>query len=123
MHALMELHEMDFNFDMNRPERVEKISRILMLIDGKLVDDLSPADDRIRAWVARLAEPHTMGAHLEEYLDAARDVASAATHDDDRNAALFAESILNQDYDQSTARDAADVLTAGYLDNEPELNY
>lgn len=122
MQALMEIHEMDFNFDMSPNERVEKISRMLMLIDGKLIDDLSGADDRIRAWVGRFADPQNRNAQREEYRRKIQEVASAAAHDEDRQAAFFTEAILSQDDAESLASDASDVLAVGYLDNHPELN-
>jgi hypothetical protein len=121
MQALKELHGMDFNYGTDRQENVDKIMRVLMLIEGKLIDDLSSVDGRIREWVARFADPRSMAAERAEHLDRLRDIDAEATHDADRAVAEFLAGFMSLDADEYNARLAASILEHAYLDEQPNL--
>lgn len=95
---------------------VEQIMRFLMLAEGKLIDDLSPADEAIRAWVVRFSDAAAMNAVRDQYLAGVRDLRRQAKDPRDREMATFNEFLLSADVDIEVARDAAEVLAAGYLD-------
>lgn len=93
----------------------------LMLIDGKLIDDLSPADDRIRETVARLTDPAAAAAERIEHLARIQDVAAGTTDDRDRALAEFLAGYTSIDADDYNARLAVDIIERGYLDEKPNL--
>lgn len=121
MHALMELHEMDFAYAADRQETVEKMMRVLMLIDGKLIDDLSPADERIRAWVVRFAAVRDRSAERMEHLARLQEVSVETPHQSDRAVAGFLTGFMSLDADEYNARLAASIIEHGYLDETPKL--
>ena len=121
MQALMEMHEVDDAVDMPSKERMEQILRFLMLREGKLVDDLVDVDSRIRRWVHRLAEAEGMTHQRERAIAALEGLARDSRDPRDQMAALFIERLLLEGDDEDVARDAADVIAAGYLDQSPQL--
>jgi hypothetical protein len=122
MNALQKLHGMDFQFGNDQHENIEKIMRVLLLIDGKLIDDLSPADDRIREGVARLTDPAAAAAERIEHLARIQDVAAGTTDDRDRAVAEYLAGYMTIDADVYNARLAADIIERGYLDEKPNLD-
>lgn len=121
MDALQQLHGMDFDFGDDRQENVEKIVRVLMLRDGKLIDDLSPSDDRIREVVTRFTDPRAAANERLKHLAQLQDVAAGTTDDRDRAVAEYLPGHMGIDADDYNARLAADIIGSGYLDEKPNL--
>jgi len=58
-------------------------------MDGKLVDDLSPADDRIRESVVRLSDPTAAAAERLEHLARLQAISADKSEDRDRAVAEY----------------------------------
>ncbi|MEV0768706.1 hypothetical protein [Nocardia salmonicida] len=119
MRTLLDIHEVD-DKGVSSPELVDKIARFLMLRDGKLIDDFSPVDEQIRAWVTRLADPTAMAAEREIQLNEIQTMQNGTPKLDDNGIARsFIGALLEQDQDISVAKAAAAVIETGYLDRSP----
>lgn len=121
MAAIEEMHEADDLDSLEPDEQVARISRYLMLRDGKLVDDLTGADELIRHWLGKMANPQAMAARLEEPLVELAEMMREAKDPRDRIAAAFLSMLMAGGWDEQSARDASAVLSSGYLDGRATL--
>jgi alkanesulfonate monooxygenase SsuD/methylene tetrahydromethanopterin reductase-like flavin-dependent oxidoreductase (luciferase family) len=110
---------MDFSHDSDLQETIEKITRVLMLIDGKLIDNLSPADDRIRAWVKHFADSVGRSAERLDHLEQVRKISDATPDEADRAVAGLLAGFMSVDADAYNTRVAAGLLEQHYLDENP----
>lgn len=122
MRTLMESHEADFDEGDDPQERVERISRFLMLRAGKLVDDLADSDAEIRRWLNSFTDVDAQRDEQFRYLQATRELERAAPLERDQEALRFIASLLSDGTAEEVARDAADVLASGYLEQRPRLD-
>lgn len=120
--ALEEIHEVEDLDKLGPEEQVAQISRFLMLRDGKLVDDLTGADDLIRQWLVRMSDPAAMAAHLQKPFADLAEMMKDAKDPRDRIAAAYISMLMASGWDEQSARDASAVLTSGYLDGTPTLS-
>jgi hypothetical protein len=125
MRALMELHDADPTTlsGMSSDQRIEEIKRVLMLGEGKLVDDLTPIDDLIRTWVGRLADASQRQGERELYLREANSLSQVIADDKDLSAIEFIASVLQAGSEDEDGRDAREVLRTGYLDDSSHIQF
>lgn len=125
MRALMELNasEPSALSAMSSEQRIEEIKRVLMLGEGKLVDDLTPIDDLIRTWVGRLAIASQMQSERELYLREVNSLSQVISDDKDRSAAEFLASVLQTGSEEEDGRYAREVLGTGYLDDASHIQF
>jgi hypothetical protein len=102
-------------------EQVARMSRYLMLRNGKLVDDLAGADDLMKQWLVRMSDPEAMAARLEKPLAELAEMMQEANDPRDQMAAAYISVLIAGGWDEQSARDAAAVLASGYLDRRPSL--
>lgn len=121
MDALQRIHGMDFDMSHDPNQNVEKIMRVLMYTDGKLIDDLSPADDRIRDGVARLSNKAGAADERIEHLTRIQQVSGDAANEGERAVADYLAGYMSIDADEYHARLAAHIIESGYLDEKPDL--
>ncbi|OZD82496.1 hypothetical protein CH272_04590 [Rhodococcus sp. 05-340-1] len=108
---------------MSSEQRIEEIKRVLMLGEGKLVDDLTPIDDLIRTWVGRLAIASQMQSERELYLREVNSLSQVISDDKDRSAAEFLASVLQTGSEEEDGRYAREVLGTGYLDDASHIQF
>lgn len=120
MQALMEIHGMNFDHNNHGADFIERMTRVLMLIEGKLVDDLDVSDSTICDWLVRFAKPSDMASRRSQGLLGLDSMADASNADDrDRATARFLTEFMQLDADAYNARVARDILDSGYLDERP----
>jgi hypothetical protein len=122
MDALQKLHGMDFDLGGDPRERVEKMTRVLMYMDGKLIDDFAPADDRIREGVQRLSDRLGMANERMTRLAQMAELAGDTTDEQERALADYLAGYMSIDGDEYNARVATDIIDSGYLDEKPNLD-
>ncbi|MCP3811356.1 hypothetical protein NLX62_03285 [Mycobacteriaceae bacterium Msp059] len=122
MDALQKIHGMDFDLGGDPRERVEKMTRVLMYMDGKLIDDLAPADDRIREGVQRLSDRLGMANERMTRLAQMAELAGDTTDGQERALADYLAGYMSIDGDEYNARVATDIIDSGYLDEKPNLD-
>jgi len=119
--ALEEMHEVEDLDKLGPLEQVARMSRYLMLRNGKLVDDLAGADDLMKQWLVRMSDPEAMAARLEKPLAELAEMMQEANDPRDQMAAAYISVLIAGGWDEQSARDAAAVLASGYLDRRPSL--
>lgn len=123
MRTLLDQHDFESIGALSEAEMVDRITRFLMLRDGKLIDDFGDMDAQIRNWVMALADSNARTAERECLLYEVEDLPDdVVTLSDDTAALNFIATLIASDADEQIASDALEVLNAGYLDNAPNLD-
>ena len=103
------------------PDAVEKISRFLMLKEGKLVDELDTTDEDIREWVVRLADIDAQRKEWTQHIEEVRELADQVSSPADRRALEFIEGMVAEGFDERQALHSQELLRSGYMDHRVEL--
>jgi hypothetical protein len=125
MRAVMDAHEVGRLPELllhDSEEAIRLITQSFMLRDGHIVQELDASDDEIRRWLRLLGDPE----HWKREAGEQRALLEEATRSrplqgHEREVADYLESIILHAAPPSHIAATNDILSCGYLDDEPRL--
>lgn len=119
MRAVVDGHQLT-GWPSNAPDPIGWIRQVLMVTAGHLLDDLSPSDDLIRSWLSRLSDQEANKRESMEQRLQLRELDGPRMSGEHEVIMRLLDGIFAEGIPPEDAQTIRELLTHGYLDDEPE---